>query len=155
MKRCPVCQTMLFEDMDVCYGCLHRFPEGDDPAGEGAIDAARERQALKSASLADELPRIDLRPASDQGMGEESTLDAPDFADAGVIDSATLNANEAIDPATAGPIELELVGPADAGLSELAGFDADWILRLELRCPEEPTRSWLISLSHPPRLLAA
>ena len=24
-KACPVCGTTLFDDMDVCYGCLHEF----------------------------------------------------------------------------------------------------------------------------------
>lgn len=120
MKRCPVCQTMLFEDMDVCYGCLHRFPEGDDPAGEGAIDAVREKQALKGTSLAMDLPRIELQPAPDQAVrGDDSR------------------------------------SPADADSPALTGADANWVLRLELRCPDEPARSWLISLSHPPQLLAA
>ncbi|ANE21975.1 hypothetical protein AAY81_01015 [Denitrobacterium detoxificans] len=26
MKTCPVCQATCFDDMDVCYGCMHRFP---------------------------------------------------------------------------------------------------------------------------------
>lgn len=25
MKTCPVCQATLFDDMDVCYGCMHEF----------------------------------------------------------------------------------------------------------------------------------
>lgn len=25
MKRCPVCGARLFEDMEVCFGCLYRF----------------------------------------------------------------------------------------------------------------------------------
>lgn len=25
MKKCPVCKTAVFDDMDVCYGCMHRF----------------------------------------------------------------------------------------------------------------------------------
>lgn len=25
MKSCPVCSTKNFEDMEVCYSCLHRF----------------------------------------------------------------------------------------------------------------------------------
>lgn len=27
MKTCPVCNARAFDDMDVCYGCLHRFDE--------------------------------------------------------------------------------------------------------------------------------
>ncbi len=25
LKKCPVCGSSCFSDMDVCYGCLHRF----------------------------------------------------------------------------------------------------------------------------------
>ena len=139
MKRCPVCQTMLFEDMDVCYGCLHRFPEGDDPAGEGAIDAARERQALKGASLAMDLPQIELKPASDQVTRDEGSLDLVESVDASAVD----------------PVGLDPAGLIEAESPASTGIDADWVLRFELRCPDEPARSWLISLSHPPRLLAA
>lgn len=68
MKRCPVCQTMLFEDMAVCYGCMHRFPDGsDDPSGEGAIDANREATPVKAPLPLLMLPTIDL--------GEETQVD--------------------------------------------------------------------------------
>lgn len=31
MKVCPVCKAACFDDMEVCYGCLHRFsPERED-----------------------------------------------------------------------------------------------------------------------------
>lgn len=30
LKKCPVCGSSCFSDMDVCYGCLHRF--GDNKA---------------------------------------------------------------------------------------------------------------------------
>lgn len=30
MKICPVCGATVFDDMDVCYGCMHRF--GEDSA---------------------------------------------------------------------------------------------------------------------------
>ncbi len=29
MKVCPVCKTALFEDMEVCYGCMYHF--GSNP----------------------------------------------------------------------------------------------------------------------------
>ena len=25
MKTCPICQAVCFDDMDVCFGCLHSF----------------------------------------------------------------------------------------------------------------------------------
>lgn len=27
MKNCPVCEARCFDDMEICYGCLHRFGE--------------------------------------------------------------------------------------------------------------------------------
>lgn len=27
MKKCPVCNSRLFDDMDVCYNCLHHFED--------------------------------------------------------------------------------------------------------------------------------
>lgn len=38
MKTCPICHATCFDDMDVCYGCLHRFGEGE-PGSEGAAGA--------------------------------------------------------------------------------------------------------------------
>ena len=29
MKECPVCSAVTFDDMDICYGCLHRFGGAD------------------------------------------------------------------------------------------------------------------------------
>ena len=29
MKTCPVCKAIAFDDALVCYGCLHRFEEGE------------------------------------------------------------------------------------------------------------------------------
>ena len=30
MKECPVCKARCFDDMDVCYGCLHRFCDDEE-----------------------------------------------------------------------------------------------------------------------------
>lgn len=35
LKLCPTCKTSVFEDMDICYGCMYRF--GSDPAREEAV----------------------------------------------------------------------------------------------------------------------
>lgn len=43
MKMCPVCRTTLFEDMEVCYGCLYRF--GSEPALEKAARQLEEDPA--------------------------------------------------------------------------------------------------------------
>ena len=35
MKKCPVCNARTFEDMETCFGCMHRFKdEKDNPSVE-------------------------------------------------------------------------------------------------------------------------
>ena len=29
MKRCPICQSLAFDDAAKCFGCLHEFTEKD------------------------------------------------------------------------------------------------------------------------------
>lgn len=36
MKTCPVCKARCFDDMEVCYGCLHRFRENDSVASSSS-----------------------------------------------------------------------------------------------------------------------
>ena len=31
MKTCPVCNARLFDDMEICYGCMHRFSGEETP----------------------------------------------------------------------------------------------------------------------------
>lgn len=119
MKRCPVCQTMLFKDMSTCYGCLYKFPEGDDPIGEGAIDARREKMALEVR-----VPSIGIPPLK----GKEAAPAPPD---------------KAHEPAVSCSEEVETLP------------EEGWILRVEMRDPELPARSWMISLGSPPKLAAA
>lgn len=33
MKTCPVCHASTFDDAKVCYGCMHRFGEDEEPKG--------------------------------------------------------------------------------------------------------------------------
>ena len=39
MKICPVCKSRCFDDMQVCYGCMHRF-DAEEPEQNPAMDAA-------------------------------------------------------------------------------------------------------------------
>lgn len=32
MKTCPICHAVAFDDAEVCYGCLHRFVDGEENA---------------------------------------------------------------------------------------------------------------------------
>ena len=36
MKTCPVCKTQVFDDMQSCFGCMHRFDDDPDAGADGA-----------------------------------------------------------------------------------------------------------------------
>lgn len=70
MKTCPVCKATVFDDMDTCYGCMHRFG-GDDPglgSGlEGAFDFAVPFEDELWEEYAAQEPRS---PAEGKGTGD-------------------------------------------------------------------------------------
>jgi hypothetical protein len=40
MKTCPFCQSLTFDDMEVCYGCMHRFePPANNVNASASVDA--------------------------------------------------------------------------------------------------------------------
>lgn len=45
MKICPVCKTSLFDDMEVCYGCMYAFGSKPDLEQRVAEQSAQEQQA--------------------------------------------------------------------------------------------------------------
>ncbi len=67
MKTCPVCQAQCFDDMDICYGCMHRFDYSvASPAGEQALGDARAQR--KS------------RPSEEGGVAQPSESGSPEPA---------------------------------------------------------------------------
>lgn len=40
MKVCPVCKATSFKDMDVCFGCMHRFGEPEESDFERGDDVS-------------------------------------------------------------------------------------------------------------------
>lgn len=54
MKICPVCEARCFDDMPTCYGCMHRFAEGE---GYDPLDGGRHGEPLDG----DSHPREDTR----------------------------------------------------------------------------------------------
>lgn len=66
MKTCPVCKARCFDDMEICYGCLHRFrnaaAEGspqqetevkkpEDPFQEGDVPIAEQHLPQSASAL--------------------------------------------------------------------------------------------------------
>lgn len=59
-KECPVCHALCFSDMDVCYGCLHRFVD----------DATEGREQISSMQCEkSELPTMILNEESKEHSG--------------------------------------------------------------------------------------
>lgn len=57
IKKCPICKTTLFGDMDICYGCMYRF--GSDPEIEARFaSASGDTCAFEWA-----VPEIDMQKA--------------------------------------------------------------------------------------------
>lgn len=85
VKTCPVCKTKLFEDMDTCFGCMHRFDADADFEAHRRDDAENEAlhpAASKGAgnagvevSMGFGQPAGDER-ASDDGESKRSGSDA-------------------------------------------------------------------------------
>lgn len=74
LKECPVCHARCFEDMDVCYGCLHSFareasniPAGArPPAVSVPVDCRSADRADVERQSAD---RDDAERRADEGKG--------------------------------------------------------------------------------------
>ncbi len=62
MKTCPVCKTMLFDDMEVCYGCMYRF--GSKPHLEGR----ERRQGPEAEGAFAPVPRLSALPFDGEGF---------------------------------------------------------------------------------------
>lgn len=62
MKTCPVCKTAVFEDMDTCFGCMHRF----GPDEETAMGVDAKRGAINDGAPSENwVLRVELRDLSD------------------------------------------------------------------------------------------
>ncbi len=70
MKRCPVCKTMLFDDMGTCYGCMYRF--GSKPDLESRAQRQMEVPAIMDAAGAGGAERDGLQTPGTQtrSLGE-------------------------------------------------------------------------------------
>ena len=67
-KRCPRCGELLFEDMDVCYGCLYDFTRQPYHIPEGMLDApcfSERRDVPEPLPELDEPSGLDVPPTKE------------------------------------------------------------------------------------------
>ncbi len=50
MKSCPICHMRSFDDMELCYGCLHRFTTNTEPQ-HTQVQETQETEATPESSL--------------------------------------------------------------------------------------------------------
>lgn len=53
-KICPICGARCFADMEICFGCLHRFSE--DESGEAAPLAPSSQAVPAAVALSESAP---------------------------------------------------------------------------------------------------
>lgn len=110
MKVCPVCQTTLFEDMEVCYGCLYHF--GSEPALEKAANELADDRRPQNADFRRWAVRLEVRSQSDPDQVWVAEL-IPPYEDGG---SADMAAPAAVEPHRPTPGAARAT-PRDAAVS--------------------------------------
>lgn len=114
MKVCPVCKATSFKDMDVCFGCMHRFGEPDESdfeRGDGAPVPGVEAPALReSGSATDAAPDEGvLSESGAEGTGAKmaSPLSSRPAAGAGSgMVAASVSEEPVVLPVTGGGFDL-------------------------------------------------
>ena len=79
MRKCPICGARLFDDMSVCYGCLHRFDEEASPSSDsdnaGVLPSFADGDKLAVAcgepSESDDAPTISSCGESGPRIGDD------------------------------------------------------------------------------------
>lgn len=102
MKTCPVCKANCFDDMEICFGCLHSFARDAERQPSGPLHA---RTPVLESSLED-----DLEP-------DEAVLPARRQAGASVPECvAPSSVGQDLSPAVPSPsASLALAGAAQGG----------------------------------------
>lgn len=76
MKECPVCGARCFDDMEVCYGCLHDFSREDtSPIGQvvsSSCDQEIEEAVMPSGDRRSVVPRFAESPTQVSGRARQS-----------------------------------------------------------------------------------
>ncbi len=68
MKTCPVCKATVFDDMDVCYGCLYRFSAspGEQEALQNTLLTASDTGASQAEPKSVQTKQEDMRTETER-----------------------------------------------------------------------------------------
>lgn len=97
MKTCPVCGARCFDDMDVCYGCMHRFgPGGAAPAPQAATVFGQAANPVAHQSAPSD-PSASSAPSATAPPGQSAPV-----ASSVPLESAGSTASPAVPPLAQG-----------------------------------------------------
>ena len=97
MKTCPICQSQCFDDMEVCFGCMHRFaadaqPLQDEVTSDDALASEEKKPSVPeekkspdvietpshhpvvSIAAPPQRPVVAERPAGAMSLGQQTPL---------------------------------------------------------------------------------
>lgn len=134
MKTCSVCNATLFDDMDTCYGCLHRF---DAEYSSFGAELPNSTAASEEASPLPE-PFYTDSPYEDaflETYGPFESFCIPYYTN-GEDDSAPYWATS--EPSQATSTRLNGTG------KEPVPNKGAWKLRIELQCNGSTERTWVM-----------
>ncbi len=89
MKECPICKAWCFDDMDVCYGCMHHFDaQGSgmsaDPSSAAASTSEGATEVMEAVAprepFAGAVPFVE-RPDEGRGCSAEGLCSVDSSAD--------------------------------------------------------------------------
>lgn len=116
-KRCPRCGETLYDDMDICYGCLYDF--GRDRREELAAAGVPEEFELVEAPL-DEPDAVAPRPGGPMplvGLRTDSVDLALPLPAEGLVFGSDSSCDVVVHSAAASPRHLRLVPARDGALA--------------------------------------
>lgn len=129
MKTCPVCQATLFDDMDVCYGCMHEFtsnPDEREASKEAPLQAQKDaaptlRVPLLEPQLQPQARPLATVPAQAVSTPGEGCAAAP----ANAPWTLKVEMRSGDEPRTAWSVELVPAGVREAPATAAAGTPAE------------------------------
>ena len=75
MKTCPICKARCFDDMETCYGCMHRFADDEAVADElgQSMGPVHDVPAHDDADRADVLSEVSAKAEPSRAAARRET----------------------------------------------------------------------------------